>query len=284
MRGIASSLFVFLVALGFQVSGYQSVPLAVGLWGIAGVVAAWEFSTWTPIRRRLIRVSRIYPMISLMTAIAIGAGTGGIAFGLIWHFASQEPQNNLEEKLTDIGRPITPEKSEPAIPKSQGIEQSSKGANSPNVIGNHNVVTINPESDKKLDEIKDLLKGQGEAVSREKLLAIYPLGYVIFELDYENRVFPYQSQSILDKYEINWSAVKFTVNTPTRVEIRLPDLKLKDGGGGVTDVRTGGTKKVGNLGGASVGELTVWGEILAISDKGIVFLVGFERSPQFHKP
>lgn len=87
MRGLAGSLG-FIVALGFQVSGYQNLPLAFTLWGIAGIMAVWELVTWTPIRRRLIRANRTDPMISLITAIVIGAAVGGIAFGLIWHFAS----------------------------------------------------------------------------------------------------------------------------------------------------------------------------------------------------
>jgi hypothetical protein len=47
---------------------------------------------------------------------------------------------------------------------------------------------------------------------------------------------------------------------------------------------TGGRKKVGDLGGYFMGDVSVWGEILAIGDKGIVFLVDFERAPQMPKP
>jgi hypothetical protein len=103
MRGLAGSGFVFLLALGFQLSGYQSLPFAICLWAIASIVAVWEFATWTPIRERLIRANRNYPMISLLTAITIGAGIGGVALGLIWHFAIQE---QADVKMDVAAKPL----------------------------------------------------------------------------------------------------------------------------------------------------------------------------------
>jgi len=139
----------------------------------------------------------------------------------------------------------------------------------------------------KLDEITDLLKAQGATASQKTLLAKYPLGYRIFALDYTNAVFPYQSQAatqsqaLLEQYEFDWSVVKYTKNTADQVEIMLPNARRKDGTvGTVRNAVTGGKKQVGELGGYFIGELSVFGEILAIEDKGIVFLVGFERAPQ----
>jgi hypothetical protein len=142
----------------------------------------------------------------------------------------------------------------------------------------------NESTSARLDEISRLLKNQSDAVNPQKLLAKYPLGYVIFELDYKNEVFPYQSRSILDSYVFDWSVVRFIKNTPDQIAIRLPDARLKDGTVAFTNAITGGKKQVGNLDGVSIGELIIWGEILAIRDKGIVFLVRFERRPQFLKP
>ncbi len=166
-------------------------------------------------------------------------------------------------------------------PKSSSIEQKSEGANSPNIVGDNNQVVINPDLRDQLTEIQKLLQAQASNLTPEKLLAKYPLGYVIFDLDYENRVIPYDSKTILEKYDLDWSVVRFTKNTLTQIEIRLPDARLKNGGAALSNAITGGTKRVGNLGGFGIGDLLVWGEILAITSKGIVFLVGFDRAPKF---
>ena len=165
-------------------------------------------------------------------------------------------------------------------PKNSSINQESRGKNSPNIIGDNNQVVINPDVREQLNEIQKLLQAQAGNLTPEKLLAKYPLGYVIFDLDYEDRVIPYDSKAILANYDLDWSVVRFTKNTPTQVEIRLPDAKLKNGTLALTNAVTGGAKRVGNLGGFGIGGLTVWGEILAIRDNGIVFLVGFDRAPE----
>jgi len=129
----------------------------------------------------------------------------------------------------------------------------------------------------KLDEITDLLKAQGATASQKTLLAKYPLGYRIFALDYTNAVFPYQSQAatqsqaLLEQYEFDWSVVKYTKNTADQVEIMLPNARRKDGTvGTVRNAVTGGKKQVGELGGYFIGELSVFGEILAIEEKEII--------------
>jgi hypothetical protein len=193
--------------------------------------------------------------------------------------AINDPSNNKIEQSP------TPKKSQREIPKSPNIQQHSEGANSPNIAGDHNVVTINPDNPeiaKRLQEIKDAIEAQGESVSRKKLLAKYPLGYVIFDLDYKNEVFAYQSKSILEQYEFDWSVVKYTKYTADQVEIRLPDAKRKDGTALISNAVTGGIKKVGPIGGYGIGDVTVWGEILAIRENGIVFLIGFVAEPSKH--
>jgi hypothetical protein len=135
------------------------------------------------------------------------------------------------------------------------------------------------ETTARLDEITGILKAQGDAAKREKLLIKYPLGYKIFELDYQNEIKPYRGQPLLDKYELDWSVVRFTKNTADQVEIRLPGMRLKDGTGSITEGVVGGRKKVGNLSCMFLHELVVCGEILTIRDNGIVFLVGLMQKP-----
>ena len=112
----------------------------------------------------------------------------------------------------------------------------------------------------------------------------YPLGYVIFDLDYQNKLRPLISK--VKKYQVDWSVVGFTKNTSTSIELHLPDV-IKDGKKILTGAITGGPKKVGDLGGAwfgdSDGTVFMWGEIMEIGDNGIVFLVGFQHGPPIPK-
>ncbi len=125
-------------------------------------------------------------------------------------------------------------------------------------------------------ERSELYKRLRNSIDPEALLKKYPLGYIVFKLDYKNEVFPYDN-SLISRYDINWNVVQFTKNTDTEIELRLPDIASKEGEGAFTDAVTGGPKRVGNLGGAGIGDLLVLGEILEIQKTGIVFLVGFER-------
>lgn len=127
---------------------------------------------------------------------------------------------------------------------------------------------------KRMDELTARL---GNSFDRKALLAKYPLGYVIFELDHSEKVFPYDN-SLMDKYDIKWEQAKISQNTDTFIELRLPEIVAKNGMRQIENAITGGPKRVGNLGGYFVGDVTVWGEILEIKDTGIVFLVGFEKN------
>ena len=100
----------------------------------------------------------------------------------------------------------------------------------------------------------------------------------IFELD-ENVVIPYETLSVLGEYQFDWTVVKVIQNTKDRIAIRLPDARRKDGSLAISEAMTGGKKQVGELGGVSLDDLIVWGEILAIRENGVVFLVGFEKMP-----
>jgi hypothetical protein len=132
-----------------------------------------------------------------------------------------------------------------------------------------------------VDEIRELIKQRGEKYTREALLKKYPLGYVIFDLDYSNSVVPYDAQ-LPSEYKLDWKVVGFTSITKDRYELRLPDIYTKEGKPAMIGITTSCKKQVGGWqGGASIGDTDVlmWSEILAITDKGIVFLIGFEHVP-----
>jgi hypothetical protein len=141
----------------------------------------------------------------------------------------------------------------------------------------------NPSTDV-LYEIRDLLRQKGYPDNPNKLLQKYPLGYAIFELNYMNQFTPYEGLSVLKNYEkVDWSQAKVIQNTKDRIALQLPDLKRKDGTVGITGVMTGGWKKVGYLGCGGIGtgteSLYVCGEILAIREDRIVFLVNLMQMP-----
>lgn len=186
------------------------------------------------------------------------------------------PLTQAETKQPEV------QKSQPALSQSPSISQHSAGANSPNVAGDRNVVIINPSTDA-LYEIRDLLRQKGYPDDPNKLPQKYPLGYAIFEFNYMNQVIPYEGLSVLKNYEVDWSVVKVIQNTKDRIALRLPDLRRKDGTVGITDVMTEGWKKVGYLGCGYIANetdnLSVCGEILAIRDNGVVFLVNLMRLP-----
>jgi hypothetical protein len=171
-------------------------------------------------------------------------------------------------------------------PKDSRIKQKSEGEHSTNtaVIGDNNQVTINlpdPTLHSKLDEITNLLKAQG---GEDKLLKKYPLGYVVFNLDYvTNAVTPFQTRQGLERFQYDFRPVRVLRNTDDQIAIQLPDL-IENKKVILTGNQTGGTKKVGNLGGYMAQNSTgvgvmVWGEILAIRGSEITFLVGFDRAP-----
>ncbi len=132
-----------------------------------------------------------------------------------------------------------------------------------------------PEMERKIDELL-----ASRAYSPEKLREKYPLGYFIFELEYVNN--PEKARllkSEIGNYELDWTTVKFQSNTRDSVGIYLPDVRQKTGKPLLTHILMGGTKKVGNMSGILINDMIVWGEILQIRQTGIVFLVGFTRSP-----
>lgn len=168
--------------------------------------------------------------------------------------------------------------------------QTSMGNNSPNtnIAGNNNVVTLNasdPVMHQKIDVLTDLIKAQG---GEDALLKRYPLGYVVFNLDYvTNAVTPFEARAGLGNFQYDFRPVRVLQNTDQRIAIQLPDL-LKDGKLMLSGCNTGGIKRVGNLGGYGARSsdgfgVMVLGEILGINGSEITFLVGFQRPPVLPK-
>jgi hypothetical protein len=170
-------------------------------------------------------------------------------------------------------------------PKRPDVQQSSKGAGSPNtvIIGNNNTVinSTDPKVLARLDEIKTLVQAQqGDRATSNKLLQKYPLGYVIFDIDQKSSVFPYAADSL--QWEFDWSTVKLTEDKQRKIFwLTLPNIRPK----GVSrpmfiDAKVGGEKKLGQLDGTLFEDRTVriLAEILAIRPNGIVFLIGFDTS------
>lgn len=130
------------------------------------------------------------------------------------------------------------------------------------------------ETKEKLREIAETLKGLGEQHSKEKLLKQYPLGYVIFEIDHKNLVFPYDQQ-LLDEYDIDWSVVKLNPAPAGRFDLRLPDFRRK-AGGEIVHLQLAGKKEASKYAaGATLGGLAMLCQILDVREDGMIFLVGF---------
>ena len=169
--------------------------------------------------------------------------------------------------------------------KKPDVQQSSEGANSPNIVGDNNTVNIgDPKVAVRLDEITRLLKAQGENVSKKTLLAKYPLGYVIFDVDSTDSVFPYKKE-LVERWDFDWSVVRLTESTHSDIAIRMPDIRRKGASHPlISGIGIGGEKKVGPFaGGVNIftdGTINMKAEILAIRHDGIVFLIGFSPSKE----
>lgn len=208
--------------------------------------------------------------------------------------SKQPAKKKLSTPQSNVNPPVTPliqadtkqsemQKPLPAV-QNPSISQSSKGANSPIILGDRNVVNYNLTDESKVDEIRDLLRQKGHPDDPQKMLEKYPLGYAIYELTYTGYFAPLETRAVLNKYEkIDWSRAKVIQNTKDRVALRLPDLILKDGTVAITDVKVGGWKKIGPLGCGLIEDetetLAACGEIIAIREEGIVFLVSLRQLP-----
>jgi hypothetical protein len=170
-------------------------------------------------------------------------------------------------------------------PKKPDVQQSTQGANSPNILGNNNIVTIgDPKIAAKLDEITRLLKAQGGRTAPEKLLAKYPLGYIIFDIEHENAVFPYRTHAF-DNWGFDFTNVKVINSMADRVTIQMPDIYPKAGRSGPRIISPMITtpKKVGPFSVRYIfsdRDIALTGEVLAVKDGSMVFILGFVPAPK----
>lgn len=154
------------------------------------------------------------------------------------------------------------------------------------------VINLGVQQTKRFDEqavrltaIADALEGLN--LTPQKLLARYPLGYVIFDVDYRNDVFPYRSEAFLNKFDLDWSAVHVEpipcptpgpTCQPDEIALTLPDAGLKNQPKKYTNLAMAGPRKVGLLqGGTIVNNLMIQAEILAVRADGIVFVIGLRE-------
>lgn len=166
------------------------------------------------------------------------------------------------------------------------VTQESHGDNSPNttIVGDNNtVINGDLKISAKLDEIKELLQAQqGQNVTPKELLKKYAFGYVIFDVDYQNSVFPYQNKA-LDNWEFDWKVVKIVKLGDHGLQVRLPDMRNKIGGQYLRDYETTIPQKLGRFPQITMRDaesnMDLVGEVLAITDKGVVFLLGFKPTP-----
>jgi hypothetical protein len=122
-------------------------------------------------------------------------------------------------------------------------------------------------------------------VTPQILLEKYPLGYVVFDVDQENAIFPYGTKYLLDRWDFDWSTVKMAtgkMDNQDVVWLTLPNIRYKNGRGLImTDSHVGWPKRVGPIGNSVLRtpNFDMRAEILAIGPKGIVFLIGFAQTP-----
>jgi hypothetical protein len=137
------------------------------------------------------------------------------------------------------------------------------------------------DQQKKIEAITDLLKDQ-DKFRPERILERYPLGYVIYELNYSNQVFPY-AKRLLEGYNIDWKSAQILDVSEKDVTIQLPHISNpeKDISFHANTITLG--KQIGA--GAAAGVLRIqevdqFVELVAIRETGYVFLIGFKDAPE----
>ena len=175
-----------------------------------------------------------------------------------------QPQNTSDQKKPDV-------------------TQETKGNNSPNqnILGNGNNNNYrDPEVVARLKRIEkaiaDQTRGNDEALLREKLLREYQLGYVIFDLNYQNSVLPYYSRKLLDSYYIDWNVVRVNANADI-VAVKLPNIASKKSGSLMAENSVALPKRVGvRRRVIYIDDISINVEILAITKDSVVFVIGLE--------
>jgi hypothetical protein len=264
-----------------QLSGSQNPPIALALFGVT--ITCWTL--WAISHQAVIIwcVRRRY--MSLAALVLLGALIGG-GGGAAWWTWKIKPNQIASPVPSSDGQRGT--QAPPAIPPSQ----TTTGPNSPLISGNNNTVTYtqsgDPKINAKLDEIKRLiLAQQGNKAAPEKLLDRYPFGYVIYDIDNMNSVLPYRNEA-LTNWRIDWSVAKIQEKSPAQIIVTAPGMYMRDSRSNVSldGISIVISKEVGpfHKNFLKTGSFEITGEIMAIRDKGIVFLIGVRPPSVNNKP
>lgn len=119
----------------------------------------------------------------------------------------------------------------------------------------------------------------------ETLRKLFPSGYVIFDVDHTNAVFPYPSHDLED-FRIDWSKAAVLEHSPSTVTLRLPDLYEMKHQNSVLGSDVSWTPPVlesvfwvGKMESSSFDCLVEGGELLSVQNSGVVFVIGFKKIP-----
>lgn len=142
-------------------------------------------------------------------------------------------------------------------------------------------------TDIKVNEILDIMKSRDE---QQKLLAEYPLGYTIFDVNaVTGAVTPYQARQGLEHYEFDFRSVRIIENTSYRIVIQYPNV-LKDGQLLLKAAVGSGDKNTMSMYGSgyvfSDGDLGVLasGRVLEYKGNQVFWVFGLRRVAPLHPP
>lgn len=166
--------------------------------------------------------------------------------------------------------------------------QISTGNHSPviNAYGNNQHLQINngPESSKEdsdnILEIKKMVKAMQkvENTDYEYLIKRYPKGYSLFAITHSEFVVPSKSNLLRD-YDINWEPTKIESLTPDHIDIVLPYIHTKKGGGiagFATQIPRNSQEKIFNFPFQGIFPDKIYIEVLSDNSDGIVYVMGFK--------
>jgi hypothetical protein len=134
--------------------------------------------------------------------------------------------------------------------------------------------------EKKLDQI--LL---GQRWDSETLSASYPIGYVIFNLNSNNRIVFHKRRSCFGDFKCDWNKVAYLENKPEHFEIQLPSIRNErlhiemgknDTFGGPK--QAGWIQPIEEVGAGGIMYTTIC-EVLDTDDTGITLLIGLKSRP-----
>jgi hypothetical protein len=171
------------------------------------------------------------------------------------------------------------QKQEPSVQQSnQG--DSNTNLNAPNNQGVIIIERSDPKAKSQLARIEKLLKTQQNNLTPDKLLSKYPLGYVIFDVNYQNEVFPYQTRGEIEKWHLDWNSFSYSV-TNDSLSFSPPTFTYQDSGGvglKAFDNTFRCRKVVGQLCGSyTVNNVRMLSEILAVHSDVVVLIFGFKK-------